>query len=118
MIQFSVALLLLGALQVLIKVSSAYQQVVRAGAADPSIVYAHGWYHMTYTAVDNIEMARSRTLKGLLIGEVRSLYTEFNMTAGREANMVCTPTLASEGTSLPYGLYIVNRGYRICSGTY
>lgn len=84
---FGVGLLLLGSL--LLKLSSAYQQVVRAGAADPSIVYAHGWYHMTYTSADHIEMVRSRTLKGLLIGKVRTIYTEFNTTAGRDANMVC-----------------------------
>lgn len=68
--------------------SSAYQQVVRAAAPDPSIVYAHGWYHMTYTSADHIEMVRSRTLRGLLVGKVRTVYAEFNATAGRNANLV------------------------------
>lgn len=79
---------LLLVITVLVAWASAYQQVVRAAAPDPSIVYAHGWYHMTYTSADHIEMVRSRTLRGLLVGKVRTVYAEFNATAGRNANLV------------------------------
>lgn len=77
-------LLLVGTL--LIAVSSAYQQVVRAAAPDPSIVYAHGHYYMTYTSSDHIEMVESKTLRGLLVGKVRTVYTEANST--RSSNIV------------------------------
>lgn len=65
----------------------AYQGVVRAAAPDPSVVYANGNYYMTYTAVDHIEIIRSRTLRGLLIGSIRIAYVERNAT--RDAYMVC-----------------------------
>lgn len=66
----------------------AFQQVVRAHAPDPSIVWADGYYHMTYTTPDHIEMVRATTLKGLLVGRVRVIYSETNST--RSANMVRT----------------------------
>lgn len=76
--------LLVGTL--LMGLSLAYQQVVRAAAPDPSIVYAGGYYHMTYTSADHIEMVRSKTLRGLLIGKVRTVYSETNST--RASNIV------------------------------
>lgn len=68
-------------------VAAAYHNVVRAAAPDPSIVYANGHYYMTYTSSTHIEMIRSTTLKGLLIGSVRVVYFDANIT--RNANLVC-----------------------------
>lgn len=72
----------------LVGVTCAFEGVVRAAAPDPSIVYANGYYHMTYTSADHIEMVRARTLKGLLIGKVRQVYFEPNIT--RNAYIVRT----------------------------
>lgn len=100
----NVGLLLVGTL--LIGWSLAYQQVVRAAAPDPSIVYAHGYYHMTYTSGDHIEMVRSKTLRGLLVGKVRTVYNEYNSTAGRSANIVRTYSfLALTSNSHPLYVY-------------
>lgn len=63
---------------------------MRAGLTTGTQVYADGYYHMTYTTSDHIEMVRSRTLKGLLVGAVRNVYSEPNST--RSAFMVRTLT--------------------------
>lgn len=63
-----------------IGVTCAFEGVVRAAAPDPSIVFANGYYHLTYTSADHIEMVRAKTLKGLLIGKVRQVYFELNAT--------------------------------------
>lgn len=73
----------------LVGLSLAYQNVVRAAAPDPSIVYAHGYYHITYTSADHIEMVRARTLRGLLIGKVRTVYMESNATRAGYMVYVC-----------------------------
>lgn len=71
---------LVGALLIGLSIASGFRNVVRGAAPDPAVVYAQGFYHMTYTSSDHIEIVRSRTLSGLLIGKVRTVWTDANET--------------------------------------
>ncbi|CAG9946230.1 unnamed protein product [Clonostachys rosea f. rosea IK726] len=66
--------------------SVAYQNPIRdKPAPDPSLVYADGYYYLTYTGYTQFEIIRSRTLGGLASGESRVIWTDTNTT--RNANM-------------------------------
>ncbi|KAH8203329.1 hypothetical protein TruAng_002525 [Truncatella angustata] len=52
---------------------------------DPSMVYADGYYHLTYTSYDHIEITRAEKISGLLTGEPKTIWTDTNTT--RSANM-------------------------------
>ncbi|KAK6069538.1 glycosyl hydrolase family 43 protein [Seiridium cupressi] len=65
--------------------NNTYQNPIRKPGPDPSIVYAGGYYHLTYTSYDHIEITRAQHLSGLLTGETKVIWTDTNST--RSANM-------------------------------
>ncbi|KAL5321219.1 hypothetical protein ACEPPN_012032 [Leptodophora sp. 'Broadleaf-Isolate-01'] len=64
---------LLGAL---LPLTTAFQNPIRAPGPDPSVVYADGNYHLTYTSYNSITITRSQTLSGLLNGETKTIWTD------------------------------------------
>ncbi|KAH7235421.1 glycosyl hydrolase [Fusarium tricinctum] len=64
---------------------TAFQNPIRKPGPDPSVVFANGFYHLTYTSYDHIEITRSKTLGGLLTGETKTIWSDKNTT--RNANM-------------------------------
>ncbi|KAM0210954.1 hypothetical protein ACHAPQ_008376 [Fusarium lateritium] len=64
---------------------AAFQNPIRKPGPDPSVVFANGFYHLTYTSYDHIEITRSKTLGGLLTGETKTIWSDKNTT--RNANM-------------------------------
>lgn len=64
---------LIGALASL---STAFQNPIRSPGPDPSMVYADGHYHLTYTSYNSITITRSPTLSGLLNGETKTIWTD------------------------------------------
>ncbi|KAH6884558.1 glycosyl hydrolase [Thelonectria olida] len=65
--------------------SIAFQNPIRNPGPDPSMVYADGYYHLTYTTYDHIEITKATTLAGLIDGETKTIWTDSNKT--RSANM-------------------------------
>ncbi|KAF5027828.1 hypothetical protein F66182_55 [Fusarium sp. NRRL 66182] len=65
--------------------SEAFQNPIRRPAPDPSLVYAGGYYHLTYTSYDRIDIVRAKKLGELLDGEIKTIWTDTNST--RNANM-------------------------------
>ena len=56
--------------------SLAFQNPIRSPGPDPSMVYADGHYHLTYTSYNSITITRSTTLSGLLNGETKIIWTD------------------------------------------
>ncbi|KAH8670712.1 hydrolase [Ilyonectria robusta] len=65
--------------------TQAFQNPIRNPGPDPSLVFADGNYHLTYTSYDRIQITRSATLGGLISGETKVIWTDTNTT--RNANM-------------------------------
>ncbi|KAM5349656.1 hypothetical protein ACJ41O_006161 [Fusarium nematophilum] len=63
----------------------AFQNPIRKPGPDPSMVFADGYYHLTYTTYDHIEITRAKTLAGLIDGETKTIWTDTNRT--RNVNM-------------------------------
>ncbi|KAK7420776.1 hypothetical protein QQX98_002580 [Neonectria punicea] len=63
----------------------AFQNPIRKPGPDPSLVFADGQYHLTYTSYNHIEITRATTLGGLIDGETKTIWTDTNRT--RNANM-------------------------------
>ncbi|KAF4828494.1 Extracellular exo-alpha-(1-_5)-L-arabinofuranosidase [Colletotrichum tropicale] len=65
--------------------TTAFENPVREPAPDPSLVFAGGNYHLTFTSYNRITIVRSNTLSGLPNGEQKTIWTDTNTT--RSANM-------------------------------
>ncbi|RSL84297.1 hypothetical protein CEP51_004007 [Fusarium floridanum] len=63
----------------------AFQNPIRRPGPDPSVVYADGYYHLTYTTYSRIEITKAAKLGDLINGETKTIWTDTNRT--RSANM-------------------------------
>ncbi|EEU33844.1 uncharacterized protein NECHADRAFT_18397, partial [Fusarium vanettenii 77-13-4] len=63
----------------------AFQNPIRRPGPDPSVVYADGYYHLTYTTYNHIEITKAAKLGDLINGETKTIWTDTNRT--RSANM-------------------------------
>ncbi|CAH0045954.1 unnamed protein product [Clonostachys solani] len=59
---------------------SGFQNPVRYNSSDPSLVYANGYYYLTYTSATRIEIVRSPLLSGLRNGETKTVWTDSDTT--------------------------------------
>ncbi|KAI8682412.1 hypothetical protein NCS56_00363800 [Fusarium sp. Ph1] len=63
----------------------AFQNPIRKPGPDPSVVFADGYYHLTYTTYNHIEITKAKKLGDLINGETKTIWTDTNRT--RSANM-------------------------------
>ncbi|KAH7121735.1 glycosyl hydrolase [Dactylonectria estremocensis] len=76
---------LFGVLTALAATAQAFQNPIRRPGPDPSVVFADGYYHLTYTSYSRIEITKATKLGGLINGETKTVWTDTNRT--RNANM-------------------------------
>ncbi|KAK2730113.1 glycosyl hydrolase family 43 protein [Colletotrichum kahawae] len=70
--------------------TAAFENPVREPAPDPSLVFADGTYHLTFTSYNRITIVRSNTLSGLPNGEQKTIWTDTNTTPATQASRAAT----------------------------